>query len=482
MTAARVSDLDHSGGLLFGLGPDGKVVGVDDVERGLSCGVTCPACGMRLVAKQGDVYAHHFAHEASGACATAYETILHQLAKQIVAEAGGVTLPSVEASYAGLRKRLAEKSWIDLEDVSLEVWMDGFRPDIIGRKGDREIAIEVLVTHPCGPEKIALIRERRTACIEIDLSALSRESNRQMITNAVLHSAPRRWIFNRRIEALVQDLRAERDRINEAVFTARQETERMLALERRREAEAAAALKLANAEAAANHRMRELIDLAMPVCAVAQVPVDTFLNTALPGWLVPVDVARRGGNDWYDLRNTLNGWRCVIEGREGEPRTDWLNLGQARLQELARIRAEIRAQQARSEAEARKREADREAAAELADFKERIWATAVVLLGEHDAIQWIEQGRPGLPAVNSLAFPPARERPYFSSLDEECARKARAADSRADLIRKARSKFRSEEELHLWARSINPALGRRRPLDVCLDGASLETCLRLLDR
>lgn len=39
-----------------------RLVGVDEVERGLDCNCICPSCGMRLEARQGEINIHHFSH------------------------------------------------------------------------------------------------------------------------------------------------------------------------------------------------------------------------------------------------------------------------------------------------------------------------------------------------------------------------------------------------------------------------------------
>jgi len=50
-----------------------------------------------LVARQGQILVAHFAHHVDRNCAAAYETMLHQLAKQIIADKMELLLPAVQA-------------------------------------------------------------------------------------------------------------------------------------------------------------------------------------------------------------------------------------------------------------------------------------------------------------------------------------------------------------------------------------------------
>jgi hypothetical protein len=45
----------------------------------------------------------------------------------------------------------------------------------------RPLLVELAVTHFCGPEKVALVREHRLAAIEIDLSRTGRDSAPEVI-------------------------------------------------------------------------------------------------------------------------------------------------------------------------------------------------------------------------------------------------------------------------------------------------------------
>jgi hypothetical protein len=87
------------------------------------------------------------------------------------------------------------------ETAALEPGLDGLRPDVVAVVAGRPLLVEVAVTHPCGPGKLALIRERRLAAVEIDLSRIPRDASPEELERAVLRSAPRRWLWNRHAEA-----------------------------------------------------------------------------------------------------------------------------------------------------------------------------------------------------------------------------------------------------------------------------------------
>ncbi len=62
---------------------------VDEVERGLACGCTCPACAGRVIARQGDVRIHHFAHEDRRECRQALEASIFGMMVRVLREPKG---------------------------------------------------------------------------------------------------------------------------------------------------------------------------------------------------------------------------------------------------------------------------------------------------------------------------------------------------------------------------------------------------------
>lgn len=63
---------------------------VAEVERGLQCGCRCPACDGPVVAKQGEVRVHHFAHHDRRECRHALEASLFGMTVTLLSEPGAV--------------------------------------------------------------------------------------------------------------------------------------------------------------------------------------------------------------------------------------------------------------------------------------------------------------------------------------------------------------------------------------------------------
>jgi hypothetical protein len=156
-----------------------------------------------LVAEKGAILAHHFAHEGDHSCQGAYESMVHNLAKEIIAEDkglnirldGGLRLPPPSS----LRRTVFRRPTVEIEP-----WRDGIRPGIIVRREEHELAVEIYVTHRCDSEKLAIIKERDLATMEIRKDAGRRSECKASQT-----------IPARRAEAQVSRPRRDLDAIDE---------------------------------------------------------------------------------------------------------------------------------------------------------------------------------------------------------------------------------------------------------------------------
>jgi hypothetical protein len=219
------------------------MVAVESVPRGLACNCRCPQCGLRLIARQGEIVSWHFAHEAEETnCAGAFETMTHRLAKQIIADAGRIALPPLIGYFEATAIRVVEKEReIALADVRLEATLPGIRPDILARADDgMDLAIEVYVAHRSGEEKITRIRERKLATFEIDLSGFRRGlSSGDIFPEAVLRGSERLWLWHPR-QGDANEVVAAEEKARRAAAQARAEEVRLRQEEERRRREEAA--------------------------------------------------------------------------------------------------------------------------------------------------------------------------------------------------------------------------------------------------
>lgn len=190
--------VDHR--IPFAIGPDGRVMSIQEVPRGLECKCTCPACEAKLVAKKGPKQAHHFAHRKDANCAHALESSIHLAVKTIIEREMAMQVPACVVmrkpddspppmhrydvptippyyyaeklhdewavrEVAGVAGTSAKRQRFDA--VLVERQQGDIRPDLIAIQGDRKLYVEVAVTHFVDNEKLAKIRARGVATIEI---------------------------------------------------------------------------------------------------------------------------------------------------------------------------------------------------------------------------------------------------------------------------------------------------------------------------
>jgi competence protein CoiA len=88
---------------LFALHESNRFVHVSEVERGLACDCRCAVCGEPVIARQGELREHHFAHSSNAEpCASYYESDLHRFAKRVIIEARGLVVPVTPAASQAL--------------------------------------------------------------------------------------------------------------------------------------------------------------------------------------------------------------------------------------------------------------------------------------------------------------------------------------------------------------------------------------------
>lgn len=179
--------------LLFGV-RDGKIVSINDItenERGLKCKCSCPGCGKPLQARLGKVKQKHFAHNnANCNLASAQQSALHLLAKEILQQENQMTFPelSIKAEdipecadyeyingFENPKYTHIKSKTITFDKVILEHKISDIIPDIIIEKNGKQCLVEIAVTHYIDDIKQEKINSIGLPVIEIDLGPISNE-------------------------------------------------------------------------------------------------------------------------------------------------------------------------------------------------------------------------------------------------------------------------------------------------------------------
>lgn len=195
--------------LQYALDKDGKLVSINEVERGLACNCICPACKSTLVARKGDVRIPHFAHDKNNSCATGYQTSLHMLAKQLISEKKMIRIPLIDCEcyfedsnefegYRSEKKVIKEEKLLKDVSVYLEQKENGIIPDIIVQFGEHKLYVEIYVTHKVDETKKQIVKQNNISMLEIDLSDVDREISEEELSKYLFKDTSKTtWINNK---------------------------------------------------------------------------------------------------------------------------------------------------------------------------------------------------------------------------------------------------------------------------------------------
>ena len=153
----------------------GELLHVSEVRRGLACECVCPACAVPLVARQGRLREHHFAHATGDPCRYGGETALHLAAKEILAKRKEIVLPAVQVQFHNKTLHIAPEGRYQLDSIALEHRVADVVPDVLARVGGRPLLIEVRVTHEVDDHKTKRIQNFGVSAVEVDLSGAPRD-------------------------------------------------------------------------------------------------------------------------------------------------------------------------------------------------------------------------------------------------------------------------------------------------------------------
>jgi competence protein CoiA len=186
----------------FGFNEFNQLVHVKEVERGLACQCRCVVCDEPLIARQGEVRNHHFAHASNREpCESSHESLLHRYAKQAIIDAMGLVVPVTPAIAHFLGCNVGESDRRLLQAIlpaSAEVAVGSIRPDLLLVTTDGvQVAVEIAYSSFCDTLKAAEFERINLPALEIDLSAFTPDAFDPVLVREVVVAAVHKksWVW-----------------------------------------------------------------------------------------------------------------------------------------------------------------------------------------------------------------------------------------------------------------------------------------------
>lgn len=201
----------------FAINKNNKLVHIVDVERGKKCNCVCLDCKFPLIASKGPKQQYHFKHEVESECKG--ESVVHLAAKQIIKERKQIILSSYIATVSkrdSTGKEHAEQKIvvengrvISFDCVQEEIELHGMKADVLAKKDNTLLIIEIFYRHKVDDQKHLKIREANISAIEIKLSDLTPEDVKDRETFWLCINDPQRvrWLHNAKAGGHYQALR-----------------------------------------------------------------------------------------------------------------------------------------------------------------------------------------------------------------------------------------------------------------------------------
>ncbi|GIU41141.1 hypothetical protein TUM3794_21020 [Shewanella colwelliana] len=200
----------------FGLRSDGVYIDAEDATRGKACDCVCPSCGLALIARKGESYAKHFAHDPNGgskedieACQFSFFVSVRFMLKQLFEEKGVLLLPPLEIEHEGSKHTITKSATITVEpgNILADTYELDVMFDFILNITDRKLCL--YITHPGRPEPIyqSSVVEQHTAILGLDLMHFSKLFNESVKVKTAKQLClewletgiqGKRWIYNPR--------------------------------------------------------------------------------------------------------------------------------------------------------------------------------------------------------------------------------------------------------------------------------------------
>lgn len=300
----------HDRMVVFARRAAGALAHIDDVANGKSCECFCLACGEALIARQGEIREHSFAHMSGTQCSHALEAMLHGVAVELIGKRGHIRVPPLRLQATangphGVLTGSVERpgKLVPIDAVALAHRPTWSRPCVVVEAQGRELLIHFAMRRGASEAKRKALRKAGRAAIEFDFGKEFPSSVGHLVRALFDDDRRSSWVFNPRETVLRQRLANQLQIQAEEQWQAHREVihaRRALQEERRRErAELVKQGLSPDGTAAECAQRKEQASLAAPILPPHFVPPPTPVRPPLPKEFSPsVEYVAVGGRLW----------------------------------------------------------------------------------------------------------------------------------------------------------------------------------------
>ncbi len=440
------------------------------------------------MARQGQVRDHHFGHLGTSdgmPCTTGPETALHMFAKELLARELRLTLPPVQVDDGGQTWSKFSGDNYTFDSAILEHKLGGIIPDVVVTREGQDLIVEFVVTHECGPEKIAKIQELDVAAVEIYLSDLTADASKEEIEKGILDTCRRKWLHNPIFRENAAALNATRMALGDY----RKRESSRLRTEKIRELATKIIKELPDNETKAFDLdawfSRPLPGRGYSMAQAIEFDIGPYSSviSELASLLWKIRLEPSPQSDFMGLPLQAELERALETQKQEEELPIERALERQRREEDLRVeRAVERQRQDEELRETKRREGPLRIARDRAD---RLLQEAWAAIGA-DADQWVHTKLEDLGGMSPSEAACESDEGFGAALavlkrlvrqHGPEMRRAQAAAQAREGCRKAASKVYQGQHLELFMKASHPALGRKSPNDYCVDEVSMNRCI-----
>lgn len=173
---------------------DGQLLYVEDVTNGLNCGCVCPTCKCALIAKQGDIRTHHFAHQHDDNSCLHIQDTYFNLTKEIIEQNHSIMLPQYNTIDA--KRVIIKKVWSKIISHDSKVL-----PDIIAETED---GMKIHIRYSRKKHYGEPFQNKDIVCLELDATDITFEKLPDFLLNTTEN---KKWISNPVYDAKIKERR-----------------------------------------------------------------------------------------------------------------------------------------------------------------------------------------------------------------------------------------------------------------------------------